>query len=272
VKEDTSNGRNGQKKGFFGKETEKVAGFDSTADIRETVLRLNSSYLENERSVWICEPENVSGASDLLVFLDGERYRDRVNALSLIEELRGQVADSWFVFVSEESPETRWRECPCYPPFARFIGEELLIWLASGYIDFKRIKRRVLAGVSYTGLAAAFVAKEYPGSFQKIIGQSGSFWWNDCWLAEEFRRLGQKIPVEFYLDVGTQEVHGNVRHREDVVQVVSQIEGVRRFRDALLAQGYGVQYQEFDGGHDYACWHRTLADALKWAVPLDLAE
>jgi hypothetical protein len=133
--------------------------------MREIVLQLHSSYLGNERSIWICEPESVSGASDLVVFLDAEPYRDLINALSVIEELRGQVADSWYVFVSHQSWETRSRECPCYPPFAGFIGEELLIWLASGSIDFKRIKRRVLAGVSYTGLAAAFVAKEFPALF-----------------------------------------------------------------------------------------------------------
>ena len=63
----------------------------------ETVLRLNSSYLENQRSIWICEPESVSGASDLVVFLDAEHYRDHIAALSVIEELRGQVADSWYV-------------------------------------------------------------------------------------------------------------------------------------------------------------------------------
>ena len=77
----------------------------------------------------------------------------------------------------------------------------------------------MLAGVSYTGLAAAFVAKEYPGTFQRIISQSGSFWWNDCWLVEEFRRLERK--TEFYLDVGTQETRENVRHGEDLVQFVS---------------------------------------------------
>lgn len=236
--------------------------------MRETVLQLNSSYLQNERSIWICEPESVSGASDLVVFLDAELYRDGVGALSVIEALRGQVADSWFVFVSEQSPEARWRECPCHRPFAGFIGEELLTWLARGSIDFTRIKRRVLAGLSYTGLAAAFVAKEYPGAFQRVISQSGSFWWNDCWLVEEFRRLEQKIPVEFYLDVGNQEIHENIRHREDVLQVISQIEGVRRFRDALVAQGHAVRYNEFDGRHDYACWNRTLADAHKWGLPL----
>lgn len=49
--------------------------------------------------------------------------------------------------------------------------------------------------------------------------------------------MRQPVPTEFYLDVGTQETQENVRHREDVLQVVSQIDGVRRFRDVLLLQG-----------------------------------
>jgi hypothetical protein len=131
-----------------------------------------------------------------VVFLDGERYRGRVDALSVIEELRGQVVDSWFVFVSEESPEARWRECPCYPPFAGFIGEELLTWLASGYIDFTRIKRRVLAGVSYTGLAAAFVAKgilvPFSGSLVSPVhfgGTTVGWWTNTGGWSKRFRRI-----------------------------------------------------------------------------------
>lgn len=89
--------------------------------MRETVLQLHSSYLQNERSIWIREPESVSGAGDLVVFLDAEPYRDGIHALSVIEALRGQVADSWYVFVSHQSWENRSRECPCYPPFAGFI-------------------------------------------------------------------------------------------------------------------------------------------------------
>jgi enterochelin esterase-like enzyme len=129
--------------------------------MREIVLQLNSSHLQNERSIWVCEPESVVGASDLVIFLDAEFYRDRMDTLSMIEELRGQVADSWYVFVSHQSRETRWRECPCYPPFAGFIGEELLTWLASGYIDFKRIKRRVLAaGLGRQAISAAAAGLE----------------------------------------------------------------------------------------------------------------
>jgi len=41
---------------------------DQARVMRETVLPLNSSYLENQRARWIYEPESVSGASDLVVF------------------------------------------------------------------------------------------------------------------------------------------------------------------------------------------------------------
>jgi enterochelin esterase-like enzyme len=40
----------------------------------------------------------------------------------------------------------------------------------------------------------------------------------------------------------------------------------------LLAQGYAVRYNEFDGDHDYASWNRSLVDSLKWALPLSNAE
>jgi enterochelin esterase family protein len=74
------------------------------------------------------------------------------------------------------------------------------------------------------------------------------------------------VPTDFYLEVGTQELAENVRHREDVLQVVSQLEAVRKFRDVLRLKGHSVKYVEFDGGHDFAAWRRTLPDALRWAM------
>lgn len=231
--------------------------------MHETTEKFKSVHLGNERTVWIREPKTPATADRLTVFLDAELYRERVGAQAVIDDLQDEIADSWFVFVSMESVEARWRECPCHPPFARFIVEELMPWLA---LRMPSVRERTLVGLSYTGLAAAFVAGEYPGVFQKIVSQSGSFWWNDCWLVERFRgRL--RVPTEFYLDVGTREIQENVRHREDVLQVVSQIEGVRRFRDVLLERGCGVKYVEFDGGHSCDAWQQALPGALKWALP-----
>ena len=226
---------------------------------------LKSKYLQNERPIWVRQPSTGSSES-LTIFLDGELYRERVDAPSVIDALQGEIADSWFVFVSTATIEARWLECPCYPPFAQAIVEELLPLLDRRYPEMKAIRRRVLVGLSYTGLAAVFVAKQYPESFRRVISQSGSFWWNDCWLADQVRSQPQS-PTEFYLDVGTKEMHENVRHREDVLQVVSQIEGVRRFRDALRITGHSVRYVEFEGGHDFADWKQSLPDALRWALP-----
>jgi enterochelin esterase family protein len=234
--------------------------------MNEVISRFRSVHLQNERLIWVRPPRDRSSAEQISIFLDGEFYRDQVGANSVIDSLQGDIADSWFVFVSMESVEARWLECPCYQPFARFVAEELLPWLSTQHQELRLVRKRTLIGLSYTGLAAAFVAKECPGIFQRVISQSGSFWWNDCWLSEQYR-LSARVPTDFYLDVGTKEVAENVRHREDVLQLVSQMEGVHRFRDVLRLKGHSVRYVEFDGGHDFTAWRQTLPEALRWALP-----
>lgn len=237
----------------------------------EIIDQLRSLHLHNQRPIWVRPPADPATATRLVVLLDAELYRDRVGAGAIIEGLRarGEVADAWFVFVSMASEEARWVECPCHPPFARFVVDELLPWLTERHPGIARVRQRVLVGLSYTGLAAAFVAISRPGVFQTVISQSGSFWWNDAWLTQEVRRTRLQVPTGFYLDVGSRERQENVRHRPDVLQVMSQIDGVRGFRDALVELGHRVNYVEYDGGHDFAAWQRMLPGALRWAVPPD---
>jgi enterochelin esterase family protein len=234
--------------------------------MNEVTSTLKSVHLQNERLIWIRPPLDPSSAEHLSIFLDGEFYRDAVDANSVIDGLQGEIADSWFVFVSVESVEARWLECPCHQPFARFVAEELLPWLGTQHRELQLARKTTLIGLSYTGLAAAFVAQQFPGIFQRVISQSGSYWWNDCWLSGQYR-VGARVPTDFYLDVGSEELAENVRHREGVLQVVSQLEGVRRFRDVLHLRGNSVKYVEFEGGHDFTAWRQTLPGALRWALP-----
>lgn len=236
--------------------------------VNETVEQIRSAHLNNERPLWLRAPADPARAKCLTVFLDAELYRDRVKAGDVIDALRGELADSWYVFVSMHSVEARWVECPCHRPFAQFIAEELLPWLVQKHPEIGRVEKKAIVGLSYTGLAAAFVAKEYPGLFQNVISQSGSFWWNDGWLIKEMKASAVRLPTEFYLEVGKRETQQNLQHREGVLQIMSQIEGVRRFRDVLVASGHAVVYAEFEGAHDTEAWHRSLPAALKWALPL----
>ncbi|WP_316213443.1 MULTISPECIES: alpha/beta hydrolase [unclassified Bradyrhizobium] len=235
--------------------------------MKETQHTLKSIHLANERAVWVREPEHR--ATNVTVFLDAELYRDCVGATSIIDALysKGDIDSSLFVFVSMESAASRWVECPCYSPFAQFIEEELFPWLERAYPSALEAQERVIVGLSYTGLAAAYVSMMNPSRFTKVIAQSGSFWSSDCWIIDCFEKLDPKPKTEFYLDVGLQETQENVLHKEDVLQAVSQIEAVKRFRDALLRHGYQPRYVEFDGGHDFTAWNLTLPDALRWALP-----
>jgi enterochelin esterase family protein len=234
----------------------------------ETILSFRSLRLSNTRPVWVLGPEAPGPDAALVVFLDGELYRDRVGAVPLIRGLAAgaEVPEAIYAFVSMAGAEERWRECPCHPPFAEAVSEELLPWIEAVVPGARQARRRVLAGLSYTGLAAAYVNLRNPGLFGRVICQSGSFWWNDCWVVDRYREAQGPVGAEFYLDVGSRETQAGVLHREGVFQGVSQREGVRRFRDAVAQRGGSARYAEFDGAHDFAGWRATLPGALRWSL------
>lgn len=233
----------------------------------EQSYRLRSEYLQNERTIWIRHPDDDVEAESLVVLLDAELYRDRVGASQIIDDLQNRrtIPPCITAFVSYESVASRWIECPCHLPFAKFIDLEFMPWLEALHAPVATFQSRVLAGLSYTGLAAAYVALQCPSRFNRVIAQSGSFWSESCSLVDLYRSLSSRLPAEFYLDVGIRETQEHVTHKEDVVQEISQIEGVRRFRDVLVEKGHVPEYVEFDGGHEFSAWARTLPNALEWA-------
>lgn len=233
----------------------------------ESTLRIPGPSAGEIRTVWLQPPRDPATARHLVVFLDAEFYRDQVGAPAVLAALAGELADAWYAFVPIGDLAARSRDCPCHPPFARFVVAELLPALARRHPEIGAVRHRTLVGLSYTGLAAAFVAAEFPGAFDRVIAQSGSFWSDDAALATRIRRDGVRLPTAFYLEVGDRETATDVRHANGAFQALSQIEGVRRLRDALRELGHEVVYSEFPGGHDFAAWRTTLPAALRWALP-----
>ena len=94
--------------------------------IKETIHPFRSVQLGNERSLWVRASAGLAAPCNLVIILDGELYRDNVGATKITDALSrsGTIAPSLFVFVSTESVAARWLECPCHPPFARFVSEE----------------------------------------------------------------------------------------------------------------------------------------------------
>lgn len=167
--------------------------------MEEILHRFSSATLGNERTIWIREAPDPSQPFHLAIFLDAELYRDRVGAVAIIKHLQStaRLANTLFGFVSMESVESRWKECPCHAPFADFLNGELVPWLEERYPPLTTASERVLIGLSYTGLAALFVASSPHSTFNRVIAQSGSFWWNHCFLTENSAPPIARCPRKF---------------------------------------------------------------------------
>ncbi|MFP4540968.1 MAG: alpha/beta hydrolase-fold protein [Opitutales bacterium] len=230
--------------------------------MREQTHRFHSSVLGNERPLWIRRSPGTH--LPLLILLDGEVYREEMDVFSCLEELEeaGRIPPPLAVLVSRHSPARRWVECPCHPPFAAFIRDELLPWLESRFDLASDPARRIIGGASYTGLAAAYAALENGGRLGRVLSQSGAFWAEDgafLHLLEE----RPAAPLRFHLEVGNAETQAPLEHRPDVVQKESQLAVNRRLRDLLQRKGYAVDYREIaEGTHHPNSWRSALPTLL----------
>ena len=236
---------------------------------------LPSERLKNERTLAVYTPSGYrkdGPPSALLVVFDEGAYLNEIPTPTILDNLigRSRVPSTVAVFVGNPDQETRTRELTPNVDFPEFLATELWPWIHARYHVTEDPRLTVVAGSSFGGLAAADAALRHPERFGNVLCQSGDFSWapdhihamgrladattETGWLAKEFIRR-PKLPIRFYMDAGVFEVDragsgGNV------------LETSRHMRDVLLARGYDVHYQQFDGGHDNLSWRGTFADGL----------
>jgi enterochelin esterase family protein len=122
----------------------------------------------------------------------------------------------------------------------------------------------VIAGLSLSGLAAAYAATRHPAVFRAAVCQSPSFWWERGRFADELPAATQAGP-QFWICVGSRETEAGLSHPPSGLrQGLTQIAGSLSAAAALRAKGYDVSYREYAGGHDPGCWRDDLSLALPW--------
>ena len=236
------------------------------------MFRLSSDILKNERRVYLYTPPGYAPDAEeygLLLVFDGPAYIEPglVPTPTILDNLiaEGKIPPLVAVLPDSLDQKTRSLELPCHEPFVEYLKTELLPWVRARYHVTSDPARTIVAGSSYGGLAATYVAFKAPEIFGNVISQSGAFRWNpregqgvrdpneEAWLIRQFV-TGPKLPLRLFLEVGLLERSG----ADDMVVMN------RRMRDVLEAKGYDVAYSEYNGGHDYICWRGSLADGLMW--------
>jgi iron(III)-enterobactin esterase len=231
------------------------------AGLTESTLRCRSGALW--RSAWWLAPPTGRPTAAIL-FLDAELYLERVGAAALVRRLqeRRGIPPAVAVFLSHGGAAARHEDFVCRPEYARFIARDLV---GSVREEHPGVTEVVIAGLSLSGLAAAYAATRHPAVFRAVVCQSPSFWWKRGRFAEELPAATPAGP-EFWISVGSRETEAGVSHPPSGLrQELTQVAGCVSASAALRAKGYSVSYREYDGDHHPDCWRDDLSLALPWA-------
>lgn len=230
------------------------------------VMRFDSQMLANSRDVALYQsPGFVAGAADnlLLVLFDGNKYQKLLKVPQILDNLTNsnKLPGVMAIFVDSIDNQTRGRELPDNPDFARMLAEELVPHMLKMVGTDIPANRTIITGSSYGGLASATVAYRYPERFGNVLAKSGSFWWAPASVEDPSRYYvsdlflhSAKLPLRFFISANLYEA---ARGSEKGI-----LDGSRHLRDILTAKGYEVHYQEYAGGHDNLVWRGVLGDGL----------
>ncbi len=204
------------------------------------------------------------GPQPLCIVLDAEYYLAGMQSLKLLRDATGQglLPPMSFLFVSNVDETARHTDFACNDAYAKFIAVEAVNWAEKQSTDVTFVDN-IICGLSLSGLQSAFNAVSYPEVFTRVISQSGSFWHEQekFAVATEGRRLRNS---RFWLSVGDQETQEYVEHTPQLVQRVSQIQGVAWAAEMLRERGAAVKPHIYQGGHSVLPWQRELVEALQW--------
>jgi enterochelin esterase-like enzyme len=227
--------------------------------------RFSSAILQNERDVWVYTPPGFTQTGShypLVVLFDGSSYIDIVPTPVILDNLiaKGLIPPMVAISIGNPTAGSRTFELPCSAEFANFLATEIAPFMRKNYNATEMAKSVAVGGSSLGGLAATFAALKHPEVFGNVLSQSGSFWWKPEdqsepeWLTKQFVN-SPKLNIRLFLEVGLMEDGATLTGP-------SMLDTNRRMRDVLVAKGYGVRYQEFNGGHEYLNWRGSFADGL----------
>jgi len=239
----------------------------------QLVEKFKSPQLGNERTLRIYLPPSYGSDTrrryPVLYMHDGQNLFDAKTASYGTEWNIDEVADRLVrqgdmeevIVVGIDNTNDRIAEyTPCCDPkhgggklnaYADFVAKTVKPWVDKQYRTKPGRQHTAVMGSSLGGLASIGIAQRYPQLFSMAGGVSSSFWWNN---QEEVKHPPKRMPVRFYVDVGT---------------VYDGQEDSEAFRGALVKNGYregrDLLFLTDEGGrHNEQSWAGRVHVALAW--------
>ena len=235
---------------------------------RLETFQITSRFMENNRNIYVYLPpgyDNTRQNYSVIYLFDSFIYLNRVEVPNVLDNLihENRIKPMIAVFIDNPTSTSRLTELPLNPKFKAFMTDELIPEVKGRYRITDKREDTMVGGISYGGLAAAYLAFECDSIFSKVLSQTGSFWrgleWYDVngidvrgdWLINRYQTADRK-DLKFFLDWGLQ---------EDWC-----LSSGRRMVRTLDQKGYPYRFVEFNGWHDWSNARKTFPHALLYLM------
>lgn len=216
-----------------------------------------SQHTKKIRKVWFFDARNSQDTTcQIVVLFDGAVWAKELSILSKIQVWRERnlIQSCFFVFIDQINLDHRYEDLGANPAFIDALFKELFP-LIQHKCKLKTGSNYTLVGESLGGLCALYAATQYPKQIQQIFALSSSLWWQNIeektyldfktYFKEKIQTLNPQLKIN--LAAG----HLETDMRADTQNFVH-----------VMKKHLQIEYTEFYGGHDWACWHVALINGL----------
>jgi len=200
----------------------------------------------------------------LLIVHDGPDYVAFANLKTVLDNLVHRLEIPPLIAVLTQSPD-RLHEYAGDDRHARFLAEELVPQLEQELPLVPTAGARGLCGASFGAVASLHCAWRHPGTFGKLLLQSGSFVFTEIGdhgrgpvfdpvvaFVNEFRKAPGKPAEQVFVSCGVYE---------------SLIYWNRSLVPRLQETGMAVRFREANDGHNWENWRDRLREGLSFLFP-----
>jgi len=225
-----------------------------------------SSVFGTNREVSIYLPARFrkSRRYPLLIVHDGLDYLRYASLRTVLDNLIHRLEVSHMIVVLTQASD-RLEEYAADERHARFIVEELVPFIESRYPIHEKPESRGLMGASFGAVAALSTAWQYPGTFGRLLLQSGSFAFTD--VGENIRGPAFEPVVRFMN--GFRDEPGRLASK--VFMSCGTYESLiyenRSLLPLLQRTDMEVRFSEARDGHNWENWRDRLREGLSWTFP-----
>lgn len=203
-----------------------------------------------ERGVQVYTPPGATADSayPVVMFFDGEAWTGPQDAPTTLDNLIADdvVRPCYAILVDSGDVAHRWTTLGADGDTDRWVATELLPWAREMFPLSPHRTDITVVGQSLGGATALLTLARYPHVVGQAISQSASLWQET--VMTEITTADLR-GTRAYVEVGLQEWVLLPLHRDLAAH--------------LRVAGAAVDYVEFNGRHDSACWRGGIADGLR---------